>query len=347
MIYFFKRVIERPVERVSLLELDFFAPWWHVFVQQKMSIILILIASTAFNALKTVFPMLICWALETSSIFNLFLVTALYCVQEIFDWLLVNALFLQFYFKTTESFRYSAYKTLLGSEKLSQEQSPGIGIGKIRRTMEAYKDLMSNMYEDIVPLVISLLTTMVTLMFFNVYLGLCASIFIMLATFIFCSMIITKTKIIEQEANRDDDQANHVGAESLKYIRLPTQTVLEQMRGTLANKHLNVARSMIRLYMTYRFMQGIFMIIYTLSVSAIILTLLYCMRQGSIDSITALALVTTFLRSTQPLLKLDKRIRKVLSAYRRITDCFAFVRINAANTIMFPEYSEVEKQAQL
>lgn len=325
---FFKRVIERPVERVSLLELNFFAPWWNVFVQQKKSIALILCASTASNSLKTLFPLLVCWALETSSVFNLFLVTLLYCAQEMVDWLFVNALFLQFYFRTTESFRYSAYKTLLAAQPLSQpQQSHGVGIGKIRRTMDAYKDLMSNVYEDIVPLIISLITTMITLMFFNVYLGLLSSIGIIAVTATFCAMVITKTKIIERNANSDDDHANHAGAESLKHARLiHARGGVTHMQTFLAERHLSVARSMVRLYMTYRFMQGIFMLTYIMSVSALTLCLLYLMQQGTVDSMTALALVATFLRSTQPLLKLDKRIRKVLSAYRKITDCFNFVR---------------------
>lgn len=343
---FVKKVIERPVERVNLLNLDFFAPWWQVFAQQKKSITMIVCLSTASNSLKTIFPMLVCWALETSSVFNLCLVTLLYCDQEMVDWLVVNSLFLQFYFRTTESFRYNAYKTLLGSDPFSEEQSHGVGIGKIRRTMEAYKDLISNMYEDIVPLIISLVTTMITLMLYNVYLGLLSSIGIVVIALIFCCMVITQTKIIEQEANRDDDQANHVGAESLKQNRL-TLTAIEQMRDNLAEKHLKVARSMVRLYMTYRFMQGIFMITYVLMVSAMVLCLVYGIQQGSMDSMTALALVATFLRSTQPLLRLDKRIRKVLSAYRRITDCFAFVRSSVGDAVNLPPTQQEAPRPQV
>lgn len=334
-----KNRVVQATPKYPLIDIDFHKPWWNVFAQQKRDIILVLITTIISNILITLFPILISWAIDTESFFNLTIIISLYLADEASNWFLWGPHAMRLYTRTVESFRCSAYQTLLMMDPIYHaQQSSGVGIGKIRRTMEAYKDVTKTILDDFIPLLISLITMIALFSRYDVFLAITASLGFIILTALFCYAAITITQPLERQANQDDDRANHVGTESLIQARFIRATFAsDQMRDRLRVSHTRVANSLNHFLRTYRFMRGMFMFAYTISIGLITAYLIVMMKQGHMSSSAALALIMTIINSTYPLLKMDKRIRETLSAHRKITDFYAFINTSGKRT--YPVYA--------
>lgn len=342
---FFEKNPERSLQKTTLLEIDFSKPWWYIFWIQKKDIIIVLITTIFSNVLVTLFPKLIGWAIETESYVNLLVAISLYLADEASSWLLWGPHYMRLYVQTVESFRYNAYKTLLTIDPIYHaQQSSGVGIGKIRRTMEAYKDLTKNLLDDMIPLVVALITMLLLFLYFDTALAIAATVGLLTVSGIFGTAAVLITRTIERQANADDDRANHIGTESLMQANFIRATFASnQIRDRLRSSHAKVTNSYTKFLRTYRFMRGIFIFTYTICVGLITGYLIHLMQLHLMTASTALALIMTVINSTYPLLKIDKRIREIVSAYRKITDFYLFVHNFGKQS--FPVYSSDLKEA--
>lgn len=334
-----KNRVVNPAHNTSLIDIDFAKPWWNIFTKQKKDIAIVLTATIVSNILITLFPKLISWAIDTENLFNLAIAIGIYLADEVSSWFFWGPYSISLYIRTVESFRCSAYQTLLTIDPIYHaQQSSGVGIGKIRRTMEAYKDLTKTFLDDFIPLFISLITMLLLFLYFDVFLAITASVGLLVLSTIFCTVAVIITRPLERQSNQDDDRANHVGAESLVQARFIRATFAsDQIRERLRINHKKVANSLIHFFRTYRFMRGVFMFTYTISIGLITAYLIMLMKQGTMTASTALALVMTIINTTYPLLKMDKRIRETLSAYRKITDFYSFIRTSGKRS--YPVYA--------
>lgn len=344
-----KKLTEAPAKHVELININFAKPWWHIFVQLKSKIVIIIFATTITNVLNTLLPILIGWILNTQSFYNLSLIIGMYCIEGLSNCFIWNPRITQLYSQTMESFRYSAYKTLLGIDPIYHAQSSsGVGVGKIRRTMDAYRDITKNLFDELIPVAISLITAIIALTALSPTLGIAIGIGMIFVSAIFGWGVVVQTREIEKQANHDDDRANHVGTESL--IRAPFirgAFASDQVRERLTGKHTRVARSMTTLFMTYRLMRSLFVMTYNLGIGCATAFLLYLIKTGSLTPVTALSLIVTILRSTQPLLKIDSRVRETVSAYRKIEDFYRFVRRFGQRTFPVFSYHLPESEAPI
>lgn len=336
---FSEKKIDTTSKNNTLLEFNFFKPWWLVYTKQKKDIIIVLVASVLSNILITLFPALISWAIQTESFRNLIIVICLFLLDEFVGWSLLGPAFMNIFIRTAESFRYSAYQHILTVDPLYHAQhSSGISLGKIRRTMEAYKDITKIMLDDFIPLIISLTTMVILFCYSDVALAFMTSTGLLLLTIIFCIVATYITQPLEQQANQDDDRANHIGTESITQARFIRATFASnQTLERLRTSHKKVSSSLLNFFNTYRFMRGVFISMYMICIGLLTGYLIYLMHQKLIIASTALALVVTILNSTYPLLKMDKKLRETLSAYRKIKDFYQFMRSFGKQS--YPVYS--------
>lgn len=323
----------------SLIDINFSKPWWRVFLQQKFDIFIVLITTTLSNVLITLFPKLISLAIESESFLTLILVITLYLADEACNWFIWSPRYMKLYGRICESFRCSAYQTLLTMDPIYHaQQSSGVGIGKIRRTMEAYKDLIKTMLDDIIPLIISLGTMLFLFLYIDTFLAVTASFGLLFISILFGSTAVIITQPIERQANHDDDRANHIGAESLVQARFIRATFASnQIKDRLRTSHTKVFNSFTHFLLTYRFMRGVFIFTYIICIGLITGYLMHLMKTENMTAINALATLTIIINSTYPLLKIDKRIRETLSSYRKIQDFYNF--IHAFGKRSYPVYS--------
>ena len=171
-----KNRVINSAPNTSLIDIDFSKPWWNIFTQQKKDIAIVLTATIISNILITLFPKLISWAIDTENLYNLAIAISIYLADEVSNWFLLGPYSISLYIRTVESFRCSAYQTLLTIDPIYHaQQSSGVGIGKIRRTMEAYKDITKTLLDDFIPLFISLITMVLLFLYFDVLLAIIAS----------------------------------------------------------------------------------------------------------------------------------------------------------------------------
>lgn len=324
---FIKKLSEYPAKGISFIDVDFARPWWHIFLDQKIKIAIVLTATILFNVLSTLFPLLLGWAIQTESFFNLFVIVVVYITEQFSSWFIWNPTITQLYSQTMESFRYNAYKKLLAIDPLFHaQQSSGVGIGKISRTMKAFHDITKNLFDEIIPIAISIITTVVTLSSFNIYLGIATGVGMICISAFFGWQVTKHTHEIEKQANYDDDRANHTGTESLMLAPFIRSTFAsDQIAAELYKKHLKVSRSMTTLYMSYKILRSLVIMTYTLGIGLVAAALIYLTKTDVVTPVIALSLVLTVLRSAQPLLKIDVRVRETISAYRKIKDFYRFI----------------------
>ncbi|MBN2267495.1 MAG: ABC transporter ATP-binding protein [Candidatus Babeliaceae bacterium] len=336
----FKRLAEKPADKVRLIPIDFQKPWWHIFWAQRWITGCLLVSLTIFDILNTLFPLLIGQAISAQSITYLAVIISVYLAQEASSWLIARPFITILQAQVVDSFRYNAYRSLLGIDPAYHAQhSSGVSIGKIRRTSEAYLRLTKKMLDDLIPILIINITTLISVFYYSTTIGfIVTGIVITVGTFL-GFIIIRSTKKIELQANRDDDMANHIGNESLSrnaYIRATFAS--DEVLHKLTDSHKRVMRSSATFHMTYRLLRGISVFCYLIVIAVIAAIMILFVRSGSLSSIMALSLMVMIFRSTEPLIKLDKYIVDAVSSYRKITDFYRYIRAYGKQT--YPVFAD-------
>lgn len=340
----FQKWAAYPAKSVKIIDIDFHKPWWSIFAAQKGKIIGILIAILIYEIMDTLFPLLIGWVLNSGRYSYLIIALLPYLAEEGVSWIFIRPLMAQFISQTMESFRCSAYKSLLAIDpRFHVRHSVAVSTGKIRRTTEAYFKLVRKLLDDLVPLGITLTTAIVSLISYNRLFGIVSGIAFLSIGFMFCYLIIRVTRSIERQMNRDDDHANHLGGETLTRLQfIRACFASDQMRDHLNEGYLRIMRSATTFYMTHRLMRGFFCATYLISIGGITAYLIHLVAVHTITNVTAFSLLVVVLRSTAPLLKLDKYITDVVSAHRKITDFYEYIRRFGART--YPVFANQIKQ---
>lgn len=324
----FHRWAARPAKSVKIIDIDFDKPWWSIFIAQKTKIAAILASILIYEVLDTLFPLVIGWVLASGKYSYLFLALIPYIIEEITSWIWIRPLVTQLNAQTTDSFRCSAHKKLLAIDpRYHARHSGGISGGKIRRTTEAYFKMVKKLVDDLIPLTIVLITAISSLISYDLFFGLFTGILFLSLGIGFCIVVARATRVIEKQMNRDDDYANHIGAETISRVQfIRACFASDQIREHLDNGYLRVMKSSATFFMTYRLLRGFFSCIYVIGIGGITAYLIALIHAGTISSVTALSLLVLILRSTAPLLKLDKYITDIVSAYRKITDFYEYMR---------------------
>ncbi|MCL5436567.1 MAG: ABC transporter ATP-binding protein/permease, partial [Candidatus Dependentiae bacterium] len=324
----FQRWAARPAKSVKVIAIDFRKPWWTLFTAQQAKIAGILAATLVYEVMDTLFPLLIGWVLNSGRYSYLVFAVLPYLIEEVASWILIRPLMAQFISQTMESFRCSAYTWLLGIDpRFHTRRSVGVSTGKIRRTAEAYFKLVRKLLDDLVPLAITLTTAIISLISYNLLFGIVSGTAFISIGLLFCYLIVSATRTIERQVNRDDDHANHLGSEALtRFSFIRASFASDQMREHLREGYLRVMRSATTFYMTHRLMRGFFSFTYLSSIGGITAFLIYLVSTGAMTSVIAFSLLIVVLRSTAPLLKLDKYVTDIVSAHRKITDFYEYVR---------------------
>lgn len=324
----FQKWAAYPAKKVRIIDIDFSRPWWSIFAAQKGKIAGILVAIFIYEVMDTLFPLAIGWVLNSERYSYLIFALTPYLIEEAASWVLIRPLMAQFISQTMESFRCSAYKSLLAVDpRFHARHSVAISTGKIRRTTEAYFKLVRKLVDDLVPLTITLSTAIVSLISYNRLFGLVSGTVFLSMAIVFCYLIIKSTRTIERQMNRDDDHANHLGGETLTRLQfIRACFASDQMRDHLNEGYLRIMRSATTFYMTHRLMRGFFSATYLLSIGGITAFLIHLTGVETITKVTAFSLLVVILRSTAPLLKLDKYVTDIVSSHRKITDFYEYIR---------------------
>lgn len=335
----FEKIVQATVRRMELLPIDFKNPWWDIFWQQRGCIAVILCSLFVLEVFNTLFPILISQVIISRSAVSLCLFIFLYMCLELVAWFVNRPRMIQLTSQTMESFSYNAYRTLLGVDPIFHaHHSSGVSTGKIRRTSDAYLSLTKTLMDDMVPFAITIVATIASLLYYDISLGCIFAVILLTLGCIFMIASVILTKTIETEWYHNQDTSNHVGNESIariQYIR--TSFAADAMRYRLHDAHEHTMKSAAAFFILHVGMRRSLAVVYMLGIGGMAFFLLHLINAGTMDGVTALSLILMILRSSSPLMKLDKYVNEIVSAYRKITDCFTYVRQYGVQS--FPVFS--------
>ncbi len=318
--------------------IDFSKPWWMVYAPHVGKIAVVCLSMTVFQALDSLFPVILGWAIERQSIGFLVLCMSPYFAEEIFSWFVTRPLFTRLYSQVQGSFRFSAYEFFLAVDPIFHaRRASGITIGKVRRTSDAFFYFTKTTLDDFYPFIVVMITTMVMLFVSSPLLGFVVSaIFIVLGLMV--ALITTRvTFALEQTYNREDDRLNKIGVEIIN--RAPfmrTVFASDMVRGKLERRSLGLIGAEGIFFLSHRLMRGVFVFFYLVCIFVVFSVFIYLINTGVFTKIYALSLLVLVLRSTKFVLKLDGYVAAVVSAYRKIIDFYAYA--NAYGRQTFPVF---------
>lgn len=339
-----KKIIEWPASRAYIFTIDFSKPWWYVFWQQRLYVLITVIYLIVDDVFSTLVPLILGYVLVNKSIKLLLVVQAIYILLEVLGWLTYNPSLTRIYNQIQDSFHYSAYNQLLSVDPMYHvRRSSGTVIGKIKRTSNAYLDLMSTFVDDALPFVVELVTVLVSVFIINIYLGILIFSIVLVIGLFFSISIIFSTRKLERYANEQDDLTSQMSTECLsqaQFIRASFAT--SQVQQRLLVQHEKQLKAEIVLWMTYPIIQGFFIILYIIGTGFIITFLIHLIKQGRLDSVLATTLLLTYFRGTRKLFSLDSMLLTMIKSYRRIVDFYIFIQ--AFGQKSFPIFSEEGKK---
>lgn len=338
-----RKIISRPAEKANILSIDFNAPWTSIFFKQKLLIISSAVFVVIDDALNTFLPLALGLIINSANFIGLYALIAAFVFLEIAGWFTFYPAYNRFVNQTCESFRYNAFKNLLAIDPIYHVQRPsGAVIGKIHRTTNAFIELIDVAISDLLPYAVELLTLFVSMFAFNFNLGLLVTALVSILTVTFCIIAIKYTYDIERDANKKDDIVHQKNVESLsqfQFIRSAFAT--DQVIGGLKYVHVDLMKSQINLYMSYRIIKSIFIALYFIALGVIAYYLVDLVQGGEITPLVATSLAVTFLRGTKGIFKIDNRVKTVLRSYRLIQDFYSFIHVFGKQT--YPIFEDDKK----
>ena len=330
----FKKLINYPSAKARIFNIDFSSSWLEIFYQQKSLILGIILYVIIDDASLSIFPVVVGLVIESQNYFLLLSVSLIYMAVEIVSWFTYHPFLSLVFAQTHDNFRYNAYRHLLVVDPINHTMTPsGIILGKIQRTTAAYLDLADTILDEIIPMIVETGTVIIIMMLVNFTLGLIVgfSIFALSALFYLVSSYYTED--LESQVNKTDDTVNQLGAESLtqfQFIRASFTT--DMIRKRLFTSNLQVMSLQTSVWMTYRLIRGVVIVLYWLALTGIIIYLVSLIKDGSVSVIFATTLVMMYLRGTKGIFSIDKRIKMILRSYRRIRDFYGFIKTFGSQT---------------
>jgi len=308
--------------RTKVLSLDFKKGWTQIIFDQKKNFILSLIFESLSQVFYTLLPSALVWIIESKSQF--------YLMPLIFSWFFANlADFFSAYYsiilstQTVNSVQFNAFKFFITVDPLYHaRRESGKIFAKIERAARSYEDVLNMIILDIVPMLVSLITAICSLMIINVSLGLYAlSLLIIIAALSIISNILY-AQAFEKQLIAADDKVKTINVESLTQVALirscyASKDIIEKSRDV---SH-DLMSSESTAWITFNFMTTITKFLYLISVGLIASYLL----NSSISAATGVSLILIYIRGTYETIKIGRRIRVLLRSVTRILDLFDFV----------------------
>lgn len=323
-----KRILEWPARSITLMPVDFDKPWWDLLKRQRGVIIIALSYLAVDRILGMLLPIFFGWMFESKNVINLALITVVYLVNEQFDIFLYRPILMRLFDRTIESFHYGAYKYLLAVDPIYHiHRSSGEIIGKIRRTSQAYLDMLEVATRQIFPFIVEVGTVIVAALWLNWQLGFIVLANVLLFAPLFVMSMMRVTYDIEVVRNKQEDITNQLSAESLhqvSFIRASFAT--NSVRRRLAYHMLKLAKAESTLWYSYLFIRGIFVSLFIFSSFFVGWYLIYLIKMDQMSIVMGTAFIMTYFRGFKPILAMDKMVRLVLTAYRRLNDFYDFAR---------------------
>lgn len=321
-----------------LIPIDFEEPWWKLVTNQKARLLYIIIPQFFRRIFNTLTPIILGKIFEWQRFDYLLYFTGIWALLLILDYF-SDFNFAQLYL-SMQSIQYYANQLLIKIDPIFHTtRATGKIIAKIDRAQDSYQQIIEIGIHDLLSTLIATVTALITVIQFNVNLGLIAIglVIILLAFGIYSYMLNNQAfiaKTIEAE-----DRVKNTGLENLAQITLIRSTFAGNEANRrlrhFTNKSIFIERAS---WCSFYLMNTIMRILYLIMFFLVCLLVLKDVKQGLITTISATTLVITFFRGTYDITKIGRRIYWFVTHIDRIKDLFSFLHAFGKQT--FPVLGE-------
>jgi len=309
--------------KTKVLSLDFKKKWTQIIFDQKKYFYISLLFESLSQVFYTLLPSAIVWIIESR--------TQFYLIPLMVGWFFANiADFLSAYYslilstQTVNSVQFNAFKFFITVDPVYHaRRESGKIFAKIERAARAYEDVLNMIILDIMPMLISLITAIVSLTFIDASLGLYALGLLLAIAAISIITNILYAKAFEKQLIAADDKVKTINVESLTQVSLirscyASKDIIEKSKGITHDLICSESTA----WITFNFMTMLTKFLYLISVGLIAHHLL---NSSSISAAMGVSLILIYIRGTYETIKIGRRIRVLLRSVTRIVDLFDFI----------------------
>jgi ABC-type transport system involved in Fe-S cluster assembly fused permease/ATPase subunit len=325
-VYNFLEKLFGMVGKIRIYPVDFNLPWYSIYKKYWVRLGLSLIAETIVWVFFTTLPLIINYAIKTQNITLVislglvFMMLSIMVQTHMRSYVLAEA-------GIMGSVSNSAYKFFVKVDPIHHStRESGKVISKINRAVSAYETLTDVLTYNILPFIIQISVILVSFIYYDTKTGVLAggSLIIMLAISTIGQILVSKNVIPKDNDQMDIQQ--QVEVESLQQVTLirssfATPEHIKKIKKTnirTGEVQTTVWMSFISTTFIPRVLFGISFII----VSVFIINLI---NTGSLDIITAIALITMYI-SAYDIIFAGRHIERIISDIERIKNLYTYIQ---------------------
>jgi ABC-type multidrug transport system fused ATPase/permease subunit len=333
----------RP-QSIQLKEVDFDKPWWKFLFQFKGMIVLGNISEFAQASVSATVPLVIAEAISTSNISYAWIVLGMYIGAE-----LLNRLVLILLSRTEANLEYSvlysgARVVMAKDPKLHIFQSTGKTLSKINRGAMAFRNLLWMLNDGLVSAIMGFITTVVTLSYFSLQLGLAA--FICLSVYTLISYFLGRLNARTYGKANIETQDNYQGTftesvSQILFIRSLFATREQLSKVSYSSKQ--AMRNSVNMSFSYGMQLTLMRLVVFAGIFAVIVVLISLVSSSQLEAVTAVALTSTLALGIGRVSGFGRLLRNFVENVQRVNTLFDYIRDFGPQTYPVLEGDKVEE----
>lgn len=233
-----------------------------------------------------------------------------------------------------QSVYYSAVQFFLKVDPIFHTtKSSGQIIAKVNRGSEAYEDLFDIFLFDILKITVSMTTSVLTIIYINLQLGLVALATVIIITIFSVVSKYFSNKILIQAEIEADDKKKEVGMESLtlnNYIRSTFATTEQDLK--VKRKSLKMVSVLTTVWMGNISLDVISRLIYLVGFSIIGFITISQVISEAFTPLLGIGILLAYYQGSRDVWTIGRSIQKFTDRMQRITDLFKFINTFGVQT---------------
>jgi ABC-type bacteriocin/lantibiotic exporter with double-glycine peptidase domain len=307
--------------------IDFTKPFWTLFTKNKLVLNFVIISEIIKVAFITILPLVLGWIINTQNygaILYGIIISIVIQIMALYSYYLVET----YHSNNKYSLYFQAYKQLLCIDPIWYATgSTGEIHAKIDRAYRAVEDFAELLLYEILPAIVSVVTVLFALVYYNLILGLIALVFICLTGGLSTVWYWIYGNRTEPKINKQEDLLKSASIENLSqisYIRACFAT-FEQITK-LKKIALKIMKIETHTKIGYIACNQIVQLIYRLSLFVLAYFILKLVESKQLDILTGSSLLLTYLGGSATMLWIGQKTRRLIQNYFKIVDLFDFMK---------------------
>ncbi len=312
--------------RITVFPVDFRQPWWHIIAKQKKDLALGLSGEVISGIFSPLRIMLLGYIFSVQR-FD-YLVYLFVGWFMIYCWGYVCRLFATLVkVRAVYSVQYHAHKFLLQVDPVyHSNRVSGVLLSKIDRGSKSYEEFLQTFFYDLIELPISVITVLISLSFFSIYLSLFVLALFCLILFLSIGIFNPLATTEEQRFIKADDALKGLFVEHLVQINLiRTSFASNEVNARMEGKSIKAAMREGAVDFLFNTSFNVVKCVYLLSLISVAVCVFFWIKTGAMAPTLGIALVMGYLRGTYDIIKIEKPLRIVFRSMTRIHDLYNFI----------------------